>query len=119
MEWRAERELEIEQTVASQDLDTVLLVETKLRTEARKKIKIEGYKAFERRRSDADEDKKGGGICILTRTKGGQDFRAYNPDIPEPSLQYVNKERIWVTYDSARGRTAIGLVCTVEGQESH
>ena len=63
MEWRAERELEIEQTVASQDLDTVLLVETKLRTEARKKIKIEGYKAFERR-SDADEDKKGGGICI-------------------------------------------------------
>ena len=62
MEWRAERELEIEQTVASQDLDTVLLVETKLRTEARK-IKIEGYKAFERR-SDADEDKKGGGICI-------------------------------------------------------
>ena len=100
MEWRAERELEIEQTVASQDLDTVLLVETKLRTEARKKIKIEGYKAFERR-SDADEDKKGGGIYILTRTKGGQDFRAYNPDIPEPSLQYVNKERIWVTYDSA------------------
>ena len=33
-------------------------------TEARKKIKIEGYKALERRRSDADEDKKGGGICI-------------------------------------------------------
>ena len=62
--WRAERELEIEQTVASHGLDIVLLVETKLRTEDRKRIKVEGYKTFERRRSDADLDKNGGGLCI-------------------------------------------------------
>ena len=42
MEWRAERELEIEQTVASQDLATVLLVETKLRTAQCVKVVMEG-----------------------------------------------------------------------------
>ena len=43
------------------------VVETKMRQEQKEKLKMNGFDIRETRRSDADGDKKGGGLAIFTR----------------------------------------------------
>ena len=108
--WKQGKDEDICQTIVSENLDVVGLLETKLRLEDRKKIEVAGYKAFETRRCDADVDKPGGGLCMLVRDTQDLIFRAFKPKIADPKLQFVEKERLWVTYESQHGKTALGLV---------
>ena len=105
--WKPEREVDVRAVVESQGLDIMCIVESKMRAEDRKKITLKGYKVFEQRRSDADADRKGGGLAMLISDAGGVIAHRYSPDIAEPTLAYVAKERLWVRYDSAQGKTAI------------
>ena len=40
----------------------------------------------------------------------GVSFTRYNPVISKPELSYVDSERLWVTYNSQHGRTAVGSI---------
>ena len=95
--------------MSRQDVDVMCIVETKKRREDKDKIKMKGFDVHEARRSDADGDKQGGGLAILTR-KDGIVFKRYSPEIEEKDHQFVEKERLWVTYDSKKGKTAVCCV---------
>jgi exonuclease III len=91
-------------------MDIVCLVETHLRHEDKKKIKVKGFDVFEVRRADAEGDLKGGGIAVLARQKDGIIFKMHSPKIVDPECKFVDKERLWVTYDSVGSRTAVCAV---------
>ena len=60
--------LEAKNTMSSQKLTLALLVETKIRLEDEfNDLNIEGYTHFQIRRSDAQEDKNGGGMIAYMR----------------------------------------------------
>ena len=99
--------LNVKQAIDERELDIFCLIETKLDKEDLKKIEKEGFEVFEERREKANKDKKGGGLAILTRQKVGVSFRRLRPEIKDSTLAYVNKERLWVTYDSQGGKTAV------------
>ena len=99
---------DLRRAVVSKDLDVLGLVETKYRQEEwHKRIEIQGYECHEVRRSSANGDRAGGGIAVLTRKKSGLVFKPYSPTISSEQLAYVNNERLWLTYGSGTGRTAI------------
>ena len=98
---------DVEDAMSKLDVDVMCIVETKMRTEDREKIKMKGFDVYETRRADADGDKQGGGLAIFARRKDGIIFKRYDPEIKEEDLAFVNKERLWVTYDSKVGKTAV------------
>lgn len=98
---------DVEDAMSKLDVDVMCIVETKMRTEDRDKIKMKGFDVYETRRADADGDKQGGGLAIFARRKDGIIFKRYDPEIKEEDLAFVNKERLWVTYDSKVGKTAV------------
>ena len=98
---------DIEETVSYQDLDVVCVAETKMREEQKEKLKIKGFDTHETRRSDADGDKQGGGLAIFTRQKDGIIFKRYNPKIKDARHAFVERERLWITYNSIMGKTAV------------
>ena len=101
---------DVEVALSNQDVDVMCIVETKKRAEDKDKIKMKGFDVHETRRADADGDKQGGGLAILTRKKDGIVFKRYSPDIKEKECAFVDKERLWVTYDSKKGKTAVCCV---------
>ena len=101
---------DVEDALSSQDVDVMCIVETKKRLEDRDKIKMNGFDVHETRRADVDNDKQGGGLAVFTRKKDGIVFKRYNPEIKEETHAFVDKERLWVTYDSKQGKTAICAV---------
>jgi exonuclease III len=99
--------VDVGEAASARNMDVICLVETHLRKEDRKMIELEGYDTVEVRREDANDDMNGGGLAILTRKKSGLIFKQHKPKISNFDHAYVEKERMWVTYDSARGKTAI------------
>ena len=102
--------MNIGEAINKKELDVFCMIETKLVKEDRKKIEKEGFDVFEQRREKANNDKKGGGLAILMRKKAGVAFKRFHPVIQDPRLAYVEKERMWITYDSQGGKTAICCV---------
>ena len=94
----------------SKQIDVFSLVETKFRREDKEELKIPGFEVFQCRRQEATNDKKGGGIACLVRKSSGVKFKKLSPNIPRADLNYVANERLWITYQSQHGKTAI---CTV------
>ena len=80
---------------------------TKKRLENRDNIKMEGFEVHETRRADADDDKQGGGLTILTRKKDGIIFKRCHPRIQEEKHAFVDKKRLLIVYDSKAGKTAV------------
>ena len=99
---------DLERAVKVEGLDVLCLVETHSRKEDRKGPSIEGFVAHQARREGTD--KKGGGLAILVRDKKGIAFSRLKPDIKCERLGYVAKERMWLTYESQGGKTAICCV---------
>ena len=99
---------DVRRAVADKDLDFMCLVETHVRKEDRRGPSIEGFETHQACREG--QDKKGGGLAILARKRKGIAFTRYKPNIKSEGLGYVNKERLWLTYQSQGGKTAIGCV---------
>ena len=99
---------DVKEVMVKKKPDVCILVETKRREEqVGLDISIDGYSLKEVKRSDAAGEKGGGGIAYYTRLVDGLVFHDHNPDIEEPSLHYVNKERVWLRTESAVTKTAI------------
>ena len=100
--------VDIEDFVLTNRPDVVFILETKRRLEElAPDISLQGYDDFEVRRSDAAGDGPGGGIACYTREADGLVIRRYLPEISLPQFEYVNKERVWLTVDSLKSKTAI------------
>ena len=99
---------DIKRAMISRDVEVMCLVETHVRKEDKKGPSVEGYDMHQSCREGGD--KKGGGLAILTKKGSRLAFKRYSPKIENARLSYVNKERMWVTYESQHGKTAIGCV---------
>ena len=99
---------DIDNTMGRKNLDVCILLETKRRREEIPlAVDIEGYDTLECRRSDAAGDKAGGGILLYTKNTNGLAFKEYKPKILNPEHGFVNNERMWVTIDSLKQKTAV------------
>ena len=99
---------DVHSVIQQKSLDLCILLETKRREEEiGSDISIPGYTLKEIRRSDAAEDKAGGGIAYYTKQQDGLIFKEHSPPIANPTLHYVRNERFWVTIDSLMMKTAI------------
>ena len=88
--------------------DIFFLLETKRREEeVGSDISVPGYDLSEIRRSDAADDKQGGGIAFYTKASGGVLFKRHSPDIAHADLAYVDNERFWVTVETQHSKTAV------------
>ena len=105
--YTAESEHDILAAISSKNIDIFSVVETKLNNADTKKIKCDGFEVVEVRREK--EDKQGGGLACLMRKSSNVGFQKLFLTIDEPELQYVSKERLWISYESRTGKTA---VCT-------
>ena len=99
---------DVTSAVQDQNISVMCLVETHVRKEDRKGPVIEGFDTHQACREGGD--KKGGGLAILTKKATGLAFSRYAPRIVNPSLSYVNTERLWITYGSQHGKSAICCV---------
>ena len=94
------------------------VLESKIREEDSRKVKIPGYVTLEVRRSDLDEDREGGGLIVFIKKTDGIKMQERKFKIRRDSLQYVQKERIWITARTSGGdKLAVGFVY-VSHQES-
>ena len=99
---------DVQDFVAQSSPDVVFLLETKRRFEEfGTDIAIDGYEHFEVKRSDVADHKQGGGLVCYTRRTDGLVFKRHTPEIMNIDLEYVNYERIWITIDSLKSKTAI------------
>ena len=94
--------------IEAKGIDIFSLVETKLKSTDREKINFPGFEVIESRREPGE--KQGGGLACLLRKSAGVSFSRLNPKIENENLQYVDKERMWVTYKSQKGSTAVATV---------
>ena len=108
--WSDQSRFDVLAAIESKNVDVFSLVETHSRREDKDKLKIPGFEVFQCRRQEATGDKKGGGIACLVRKSAGVKFKKFSPNIPRAELNYVSNERLWITYQSQHGKTAI---CTV------
>ena len=99
---------DVARAVTVEDLDVMCLVETHVRKEDRKGPALKGFVTHQACREGAD--KKGGGLAVLVKERNGIAFTRYKPDIKCERLGYVAKERLWLTYQSQGGKTAICCV---------
>ena len=104
---REDKMEDVTRAMRIKDLDIMVILETHLRKEQKKRVKMEGCEIFEARREDFSKDKKGGGIAILCRQRGGLSFSSYSPAINNPEYLYVDKERLWVIVTTAGAKTAV------------
>ena len=94
------------------------VIESKIRKEDARKFKIPGYETVEVRRSDLEEDREGGGLMVFIKKTDGIRMQERKFKIKRESLQYVQKERIWITSSTSGGdKLAVGFVY-VSHQES-
>ena len=94
------------------------VIESKIREEDARRFKIPGYETVEVRRSDLEEDREGGGLMVFIKKVDGIRMQERKFKIKRESLQYVQKERIWVTSRTSGGdKLAVGFVY-VSHQES-
>ena len=105
--WSDQTQHDVQAALDSRNIDLFSLTETKKRKHD-KKIQVPGFQVLETRRDK--DDKAGGGIAVLMRETLGVGFCKLNPRISKPELQYVDKERLWVTYKSPGGKTAVATV---------
>ena len=99
---------DVQSAIDRKSLDVCILLETKRRHEdIGIDIAIPGYDVKEIRRSDAADDKGGGGLAYYTKQADGVLFREYSPPIADPALHYARTERFWITVDSLQTKTAI------------
>ena len=108
--WTDQSRHDVLSAIEAKNTDVFSIVETKLRVEDKKRIKIPGFEVVESRRENADNDKKGGGLACCMRKNTGVGFSRLDPEIIRPELQYVDRERLWVTYQSQGGKTAVATV---------
>ena len=108
--WSEQSQHDLLSAVEAKNIDIFSVVETHRRVEDKSKLKLQGFDVFESRREGAKKDKKGGGIACLVRKSSGILVKEHLPAIVQPELRYVSAERLWLTYDSQQGRTAM---CTV------
>ena len=106
--------VDVEGMIRKKDVDIFCLTETKMRKKDSKKISKEGFDVFEKRREDCNSqgmmDKKGGGLAILVRKREGLVYQEHFQTIKDHNLAYVDKERMWITYSSEGGKTAVCCV---------
>ena len=105
--WSDQSRHDVLAAIEAKNTDVFSIVETKLRVEDKKRIKIPGFEVVESRRENADNDKKGGGLACCMRKTAGVGFSRLDPEITRPELQYVARERLWVTYQSQGGKKAV------------
>ena len=99
---------DVKDTILEKTPDVCILLETKRRKEVvGNDVKIDGYKVIESRRSNSAKDKDGGGILMYLRNDKGYEFLPHNPIIANPEHAFINNERLWVTVDSCKHKTAI------------
>ena len=109
-------------TIQTEEPDVVFLLET-FRTveDSHEDVDIPQYKSFEALRSEAAEDKAGGGIIAFCKTSEGLNMSRYEPEIDTPDEQFVKNERIWVTVQNdLKKKTAICgvyMACQTSGDE--
>ena len=101
---------DVASAAAVKDVGIIAISETHFRREQNIiHHNIEGYNLFEPRRSDASEDKGGGGIAIYCQSNGPL-FKVHSPAIKNPVCAFVNNERIWVLSETKAFKTAICCV---------
>ena len=89
--------IEAENTMISKQLTIALLAETKIRIEQDfTDLHIPGYKHFQIRRSDAENQKNGGGLIAYMKTSITTTYEIPINDIEDKELQYVQTERGWI-----------------------
>ena len=99
---------DVKAAVRMKSLDVCVILETKRRyEEVGSDIGIPGYNVREIRRSDAADDRGGGGLAYYTKQSDGILFKEYLPPIADPALHYVRNERFWLTAESLVMKTAI------------
>ena len=104
--------------VKSQKPELHGVIESKIREESTRKFKIPGYETVEVRRSDLDEDREGGGLIVFIKKIDGIRMQERKFKIRRESLQYVQKEIIWITSRTSGGdKLAVGFVY-ISHQES-
>ena len=112
--YKLKTKVDLDAAIRRKEVDIFCLVETKLRKEQKTKISKEGFLVFESRRDDCNslgmKDKKGGGLAILTKKREGLVFKQHSPKIVDPTLAFVDKERLWVTYESKGRKSAVCVV---------
>ena len=108
--WTEQSKFDVLAAIEAKHVDVFSLVETHARREDKGVMKIPGFEVFQCTRQEATNDKKGGGIACLVRKSAGVKFKRHSPNIPRSDLNYVANERLWITYQSQHGKTA---VCTV------
>ena len=112
--YKLKTKVDLDLAIRRKDVGIFCLVETKLRKDQKIKISKLGFEVFESRREDCNslgmKDKKGGGLAILTKKREGLVFKQYNPKIVDPSSVFVDKERLWVTYESEGRKSAVCVV---------
>ena len=108
--WSEQSRFDVLAAIEAKNVDVFSLVETKIRREDKEKIEVPGFEVFQSRRQEVTLDKKGGGIACLVRKSAGVNFKKLSHDIPRAELNYVDNERLWISYQSQHGKTAI---CTV------
>ena len=95
-------------TIREKNQDIVFLLETKRRAEEIGiDISIPGYSFHEAKRSSLAGDKDGGGIVVYTKLADGLLFKRHTPDIKNAEDYFVNTERLWMTLESKKGKTAV------------
>ena len=99
---------DVKTAVRMKSLDICVILETKRRSEdVGSDIGITGYNHREIRRSDAADDRGGGGLAYYTKQSDGILFKEYSPPIADPALHYVRNERFWLTAESMVMKTAL------------
>ena len=99
---------DVKTAVRMKSLDICVILETKRRSEdVGSDISIAGYNHREIRRSDAADDRGGGGLAYYTKQSDGILFKEYSPPIADPALHYVRNERFWLTAESMVMKTAL------------
>ena len=104
--WKQQTEFDVLAAIEAKNLDVFSVNETHFR-KGDKKLKVPGFTVFECRRDEGRHDKKGGGVACLVRNSMGVVFKKFSPQISKPALNYVDSERLWVTYQSQQGKSAI------------
>ena len=100
-------EFDTKQLIKTQKPDLVGILETKLRREdGGRDLDIAGYARFEVRRSDEDEDRKGGGIMVFAKESSNVKFSVFEFKIEGEKHIHVQKERIWIT---RKGKTGVKM----------
>ena len=82
--------IEAENTIKTKDLTIALLAETKICLEHEfEELQIKGYKHFQIRRSDAQQDKQGGGLIAYLKSEITTTYEIPINNIEDKELKYV------------------------------